>query len=469
MLQYNTMTLFTRDQVLMATRGLLLVSGPLVTFSGISTDTRSLQPGELFIALRGENFNGHAYLQAAKEKGAAGALIEEQVPGIVRRNTAYGDWNVIEVTDTQYALGQLAQAHRRRFRIPVLAITGSTGKTTTKEMTAAILERSRPVLKTPANFNNEIGTPKTLFQLRHEHQALVLEFGMRGRGQIHYLATMARPTVGVITNVDKVHLELLGSLEEIALAKAELLDTLPADGVAVLPSRDACFPLLREHASCRVLTVGEDEESDFWVSKTMLGEDLCARFMLHHAEGAFPVRLAAPGRHLVWNALAAAAASMAVGAQPHEVRDGLAEFVPAGQRMQVHTAPGGFLLVDDSYNANPLAMRATLEFLAEAPGGRKVAVLGDMLELGPGEHDEHREIGRYARELGIDAILAVGERGRHYVVAAGTDRAQWYPDNDAAADAARSLLQPGDIILVKGSHGMHMEEIVSALLTPEEA
>ncbi|MHB9131306.1 MAG: UDP-N-acetylmuramoyl-tripeptide--D-alanyl-D-alanine ligase [Armatimonadota bacterium] len=457
------MAVFSLDQVLTATYGQLLVSGPVPRFTGVSTDTRTLQQGDLFIAIRGERFNGHRYLEEAKAKGATGALVDEVVPGVWRRHLDFGDWCLIEVTDTLYALGQLALYHRRRFKLPVVGITGSAGKTTTKEMTASILEQRWNVLKSQGNFNNEIGLPHTLFGLTREHQAAVLEFGMRGCGQISYLASLALPTIGIITNIGVTHLELLGSQQNIALAKAELLDEMDPCSTVILPKHDDFFPLLCEHAKGAVVTVGEDSSCDVWVSKVLLDEDGCARFTLHHAGEKFPVRLGAPGRHQVWNALAAAAAALTAGASPQDVQQGLAAYQPSVGRMRVVKTAHGFSVIDDTYNANPAAVRATLEFLAEVKGGRKVAILGDMRELGPVERELHRQIGQYAMELGIDALLAVGELGRDYVTGANDPRAQWYPDNATAAQAALSLLQPGDIALVKGSHAMKMDEIVRAL------
>jgi len=457
------MATFTLREMLLATGGQLRLSGPAVEFSGVSTDTRALERGELFVAIRGERFDGHAFLEQAKAKGAAGALVEQAVSGVHRGETRFGEWHIIEVTDTQYALGQLAQHHRRRFRIPVVGVTGSAGKTTTKEMTAAILEQGRKVLKSQGNFNNEIGLPLTLFALDSSHQAAVLEFGMRGRGQIGYLAALARPTVGVITNIGLTHLELLGSQQEIALAKAELLDEMPATATAVLPARDEFYPLLREHAKGPVVTVGDAEGCDYWVSDTALGEGGCARFTLHGPNLAPRIQLSVPGRHQVWNALAAAAAALTAGAKPEEVQAGLAAYQPLKGRMRVVRAPGGFTIIDDTYNANPAAMRATLEFLAQVPGERKMAILGDMLELGLAAAEIHREIGRYAMSLGIDALIAIGELGKEYVAGADDSRARWFPAHASAVAVARAALQSGDVVLVKGSRGMRMELVVERL------
>lgn len=457
------MALLTLEQVLAATSGQLLVSGPAIRFSGVSTDTRTLQPGDLFVAIRGERFNGHEFLDAAKQAGASGALIQEAIPGVRRRVTVPGPWTLIEVTDTLYALGQLARAHRRRFRIPVIGITGSAGKTTTKEMLAAILACNRSVLKSQGNFNNEIGMPLTLLGLDEAHQAAVLEFGMRGRGQIGYLAALALPTVGVITNIGLTHLELLGSPEEIALAKAELLDQMSEKALAILPGDDAFLPLLRDHARGPVITFGLAEGCDVWASDACLGDDGGMRARLHTPSEEIAIQLGAPGRHQLLNGLAAAAAALAVGATADDVRAGLAGYRPTSGRMYTCRALRGFLVVDDTYNANPAAMRATLDFLAEVPGGRKAAILGDMRELGPDARALHREIGRYAEELGIDLLLAVGELGREYVTGAGEVHAHWCDSNAAAAAAALAWLAPGDVVLVKGSRAMQMEEIARAL------
>ena len=272
---------FTLEEVLSATDGQLLLRTLRRDFTGVSTDTRTLQPGDLFFALKGEHHDGHRYLKDAQQKGAAGAVVADVVPGVRRRHTDDGDWILIEVTDTLYALGKLARYNRNRSRIPVIAVTGSVGKTTTKEMTAAILEQYGPVLKSHANYNNEIGLPQTLLQLTSEHTAAVLELGMRGRGQIAYLTSLCRPTVGVITNIGLSHLEYLGTPEEIAQAKAELLDSMSPTATAVLPADDAFFPLLQLHARGPVVTVGNSESCDAWASATLPDDDGCPRFILH--------------------------------------------------------------------------------------------------------------------------------------------------------------------------------------------
>lgn len=456
-------TLFSPHQVLTATRGLALLVGPQPGFTGVATDSRAVQPGDLFVAIPGERVDGHDFLEEARAKGAAGALVQSPVPGVRQRHTTESDWHLIDVTDTVYALGQLARYHRQRFTLPVIGITGSAGKTTTKEMVATILAQDRAVLKSHGNFNTDIGLPLTLFGLSSTHQAAVLEFGMRGRGQIGYLAALAQPTVGVITNIGLSHLELLGSQDEIARAKGELLEEMAATAIAILPRRDDYYARLREQARGAVLTIGEDPGCDCWVSDIMLGENGCARFTLHQGRDRLPIILGTPGRHQVWNALAAAAAALAVGATHGTVQAGLAAYQATTGRMQVLRAPGGYTVIDDTYNANPAAMRATLDFLAEIPGHRKFAVLGDMRELGPGERELHREIGAYALSLNLDGLLALGGLGQDYVPDADS-RAQWFADQASAMTAARAILQAGDVVLVKGSRAMQMERIVAGLM-----
>jgi UDP-N-acetylmuramoyl-tripeptide--D-alanyl-D-alanine ligase len=458
------MPTFLPNEVHAAISGQILLQGPQPAFTGVSTDTRAIQPGDLFFAIRGERFNGHDHLEIARERGAAGAVVCEDVPGVRPRHSVPGPWHLFEVTDTLYAYGQLAHAYRRRFRIPIIGITGSAGKTTTKEMTAAILAQGRTVLKSELNYNNEIGVPRTLFELYETHQAAVLEFGMRGPGQIGYLAGIARPNIGLITNVGLTHVELLGSREAIALAKAELLDVMSPRALALLPAGDPCYPLLREHARGQVMTFGEDPTCDLWTDDLAIDDTGCARMTMHWRDTAIPVALTVPGRHQAWNALAAALAALAAGARPEHVTDGLSSYAPIVGRMQVHRAPGGFTVIDDTYNANPDAMRATLRCLAEMPGRRKVAILGDMLELGAHAEDEHRAIGALAAELGIDAVHAVGELARGYLTDA---RAHWHPDPTAAAAAARDEIEEGDVVLVKGSRSMHMEAAVAALVSSE--
>jgi UDP-N-acetylmuramoyl-tripeptide--D-alanyl-D-alanine ligase len=444
-------------------------------FRGVSTDTRSLAPGALFVALRGERFDGHDFVAEAFTRGAAGALVSTEVD-------AAGP--LVIVPDTLLALGALAAAHRAALSPKVIAITGSTGKTTTKEMIAAILCQGWRTARTPGNYNNEIGVPLALLELDGTYQAAVIELAMRGRGQITQLARMARPQVGVITNVGLSHLELLGSREAIAEAKAELLTDLPEDGAAVLNADDAFFSLLVERSPCRVVSFGQRFDSavaqarapssgalpaspDVAVDEVRVNADGSTEFRLRARWGEHHIALSVGGRHHALNAAAAAAAAIAAGADPAWVAPGLASFAGAEKRSRIVAAPAGFTVIDDSYNAAPDSMRAALELLADLPGNRKIAVLGDMRELGPMAAEWHREVGELAAEMGVTALVTVGELGRFIAAgaragAAGADVME-ASDNAAAAAAVAARAEPGDVVLVKGSRAMAMEEIVERL------
>ncbi len=415
------MAKFTIYNILEAIDGHWLVKGTSDKFTGIATDSRMVKPGDLFVALKGDNFDGHTYLEQAKKSGATGAIICKSIDGVNTRvsEPKDGDWNLIEVVDTVYAYGRIARFHRRKYKIPIIAITGSAGKTTTKELTAKVLLQKYKVLKTEANFNNEIGLPLTLLKLSDEYNAAVVEMGMRGRGQIGYLTAIARPTIGVITNVGMTHMELLGSQEAIAHAKAELLDEMPKSALSILPFDDAYFPMLCEHAKGEIFTFGLHPHSDIKAENVEIMPGGCAAFDLKVNFASVRVNMSVPGRHQVQNALAAAAVGFNSGISLELIAEGLANYYGEKGRMQVFTTIDGYTVVDDTYNANPAAMQATLEFLAECPGNRKIAVIADMRELGGMEKEIHQEIGEFALALGIDEIIATGELGREYVTGAG--------------------------------------------------
>jgi UDP-N-acetylmuramoyl-tripeptide--D-alanyl-D-alanine ligase len=443
--------------------GARLAGGPPPeVFHGVATDTRALTPGALFIALKGERFDGHDFVAEAFRRGAAGALVSREV-------AAPGPQLV--VSDTLAALGKLAASHRKSLPVQVIAVTGSIGKTTVKEMVAAILARGWPTARTPGNYNNEIGVPLALLDLTPAHKAAVVELAMRGRGQIAYLADMAQPRIGLITNVGVSHLELLGSRQAIAEAKAELLAALPPDGAAVLNADDEFFDFLRERSACRVLSFARSADADVRVKHVKLTAEGLIRFELRGWWGEQEVSLAAAGRHHALNAAAAAAAAMAAGAEEAWIAEGLASFEGAEMRSQVARAPGGFTVIDDSYNAAPDSMRVALELLADLPGNRKWAVLGDMKELGPMAAEWHREIGELAASLRLAGLITVGDLGHHVAEGAvgvkpgmGSGHVMEAADNAEAAALMLERVSLGDVVLVKGSRAMKMEEIVRSLL-----
>ena len=427
----------------------------------MSTDSRKVTPGALFVALAGERFDGHDFVAAAIAAGAAGAMVSRLTPEMAAAPC------LLQVEDTLAGLGAMAAAHRRRFDLDVIGITGSTGKTTTKEMTANILERERTVLKTPASYNNEVGVPLTALELNRGHQAAVFELAMRGRGQIRYLAEMIRPTVAIITNIGRSHLELLNTREAIAETKAELLEALPAGGVAVLNADDPYCEFLRDRARGPVITFGLSAGAAVRAERVRTRDEPGVEFTLVGWDFRTPVRLRLPGRHNALDAAAAAAAARALGVSPEAIRDGLMLLSAGADRMQVLQAPGGFAVISDCYNAAPDSMRMALEVLAEMPARRRMAVLGDMRELGPMEVSWHREVGELAAAMDLALLVTRGELGS--VVAEGaasqlSGRVRPAKTNEEAAELIREVARPGDVVLVKGSRAMHLEEVVRRLI-----
>lgn len=430
---------------------------------GVATDTRAMERGALFVALRGERFDGHDFVAEAFRGGAAAALVSREV-------SAPGPQLV--VPDTLEALGALAASHRRSVPAQVIAITGSIGKTTVKEMAAAILSQGWRTARTPGNYNNEIGVPLALLELTSEHRVAVVEMAMRGRGQIAYLAGMAGAGIGVVTNIGVSHLEMLGSRDAIAEAKSELLAALPSDGAAVLNADDEFFDLLRARSGARVISFGQREDADVRADRVRMAEEGRTVFRLRGWWGEQELSLAAAGRHQAVNAAAAAAAAMAAGGRKEWIGSGLARFEGAEMRGQVAEAAGGFTVIDDSYNAAPDSMRVALELLADLPGDRKWAILGDMKELGPLAVEWHREVGELAASVGVTGLITVGELGHHVAAAARvhlpSSAVVEAEDNAEAVSLMRERVSPGDVVLVKGSRAMKMDEIARSLIGSPE-
>ncbi|MDT8901690.1 UDP-N-acetylmuramoyl-tripeptide--D-alanyl-D-alanine ligase [Anaeroselena agilis] len=447
---------FTVSQILEATGGTLVGAVHRQTFGGVSTDTRTIKRGDLFIALKGDNFDGHDFILRAVENGAAGVIVSGRETYVPEKTTA------ILVPDTLAALQDLARYHRRRFDIPVVGITGSNGKTTTKDMTAAVLSGRLRVLKTQANYNNDIGLPQTLLGLDAGHQAAVVEMGMRARGEISRLAAVAAPTVAVITNVGETHVEVLGSVENIAAAKGELVEALAADGVAIL---NADLPLVRAmqaKTAARVVLYGLGPEAGVRAENIVAGERATA-FDCVHPGGHFSVTVPAVGKHNIYNALAAIAVGLELGLSPDEINAGLATFQASAMRLAIETL-GPYTVINDAYNASPLSMQAAVETLGTVARGRKVAVLGDMLELGELAAAAHSQVGEQLADNGVEVVVTVGEQARHIAAAAlagGVKVAVACEGHGEAAEALRKLLRPGDTVLVKGSRGMKMEKMLS--------
>lgn len=433
--------------------------GPEPTeFRAIVTDSRKVREGDLFIALAGETFDGHDFVDAALKAGAAGVMVSRDVP-------AAAEHVVLQVPDTLLAYGDLGRAWRRRYDPLVVGITGSTGKSSTKQIVATVLRERFETLASEGSFNNEVGLPATLLQLERRHEAVVLELAMRGEGQIDYLARIAEPSIGVITNIGVSHLELLGSREAVARAKGELLDHLGADGTAVLNADDPYLPSQASRHGGRTIWYGFARQAEVRAEEVELQGLSGSRFRLATPRGAALVRLPLPGRHMVSNALAAAAVGVAVGLSVKQIAAGLEACRTLPLRLEVVQLDRGATVINDSYNAAPDSVRAALQVLASEPTrGRRIACLGDMLELGQTSATEHLRIGHEAAEA-ADLVIAVGELGAGIGVGARDAGAEvrTVADADAAGTLLAELLREGDLVLLKASRAVGLDRALATL------
>jgi len=423
-------------------------------FTSVCSDSRQVRPGCLFVALLGERFDGHAFVADAVRNGASVALVEQPVDAAVAQ---------VIVPNSRRALGLAAAAWRARFRLPLIAVTGSNGKTTVTQMLAGILARAfGPTrrLATRGNLNNDIGLPLMLFELAAGHKAAVLELGMNHPGEIAYLAQLAQPTVALVNNAQREHQEFLGSVEATARENGAAIAALPPEGIAVFPADDPCAPIWRNLAGTRRI-IDFAQAADATVTAEHELQDSGARLEIVTPAGLIRTRLAVPGLHNVHNALAACAAALAVDVPPGAIAAGLAMFTAVdGRGVQSRTA-GGAALIDDSYNANPDSVRAAIDLLAGA-GRPRILVLGDMGEVGSRGAEYHREVGAYAKSRGIDVLLGTGPAMRDACAAFGAG-AEHFDDVEALRERAQELAQPGATLLVKGSRFMRMERVVAAL------
>ncbi len=419
-------------------------------FTGVSTDTRQLQPGALFFALQGPNFDGHGFIETARAQGAIAAAVAHPCESALPQ---------IEVADTRLALGSLSAHWRQQFTLPVVGITGSNGKTTVRAMTAAILSQCGDTLATQGNLNNDIGLPLTLARLAADHRFAVLEMGANHPGEIDYLAGLAQPTIAIVTNAGPAHLEGFGDLQGVARAKGELFARLGKDGVAVINADDTFAPLWRKLAAhCRIVEFGLQGAD---VTADWQGDASGSDVQLHTAAGNIELRLALPGRHNVMNALAASAAALAAGAGLDAVKAGLETLSQVAGRFNVHSLPGDITLIDDTYNANPESLQVALDVLALAPGDSWL-VLGDMGELGADAAALHSAAGRNAREAGVSRLYGLGELAQLAVKAFDGPGGAYASMDELLAVLQRQLSGPLHI-LVKGSRRMRMERVVAAL------
>ncbi|MEE8876564.1 UDP-N-acetylmuramoyl-tripeptide--D-alanyl-D-alanine ligase [Pseudomonas helleri] len=423
-------------------------------FSGVSIDSRAIGQGQLFIALTGPRFDGHDYLNDVAAKGAVAALVEREVPESALPQ--------LVVADTRVALGQLGALNRAGYDKPVAAITGSSGKTTVKEMLACILRTRGPVLATKGNLNNDLGVPLTLLELTREHTSAVIELGASRIGEIAYTVAMTKPHVAVLNNAGTAHVGEFGGPDKIVEAKGEIIEGLAADGIAVLNLDDKAFAIWHARAAGRkVLSFSlKNPEADFYASDLSLDARGCPRFTLHSPQGIEPVQINLLGTHNVANALAAAAAAHALGVSLFGIKTGLEAVQPVKGRAVAQVTSTGLRIIDDTYNANPTSMCAAVDILA-AFSGRTVLVLGDIGELGEWAEQGHREVGAYAADK-VSALYAVGPLMAHAVAAFG-HQARHFANQADLITALRTEHEKNTTILIKGSRSAAMENVVAAL------
>ncbi len=432
---------------------------PRKGFAGVCTDSRNVRPGELFVALRGESFDGNAFVREAFRRGAAAAVVDSP-----RGRRSAGSKAVVVVKDAVKALGSIARIYRSKFRVPVVAVAGSNGKTTTKEMIAKVLGKKFNVLSTEGNQNNHIGVPMTLLRLRPGHGAAVVEMGTNHFGEVRYLAETARPTHGVITNIGREHLQFFRTLSGVAKAEGELFDYLAGSGgTAFVNADDARVARLAARNATTVPYGFSGNGRTVRATGLSMTRDGLPKFTVTRRGGKpFAVKLSVPGRHTASNALAAAAIGIAFGVSAAGIRSALAGFRPVGKRMET-VKRRGVTILNDTYNANPESVISALDTLALFKGrGRRIVVLGDMLEMGRNARREHALVGAAIGKHGFADVLTFGPLARHYVGAGRPGK--HYADKRRLATELCRMTRPGDVVLVKGSRGMKMEEIVASLV-----
>ena len=475
------MASFTIEEVLKVTGGKLLSGELRQRARRLRTDSRELQWGDLFFALKGPYFDGHQFVSQAIKNGAIGAVVETSPPQDLIRNL--NRWNrrrnkppsiYIKVGDALMAFQELARYHRQRFDIPVIAITGSNGKTTTKEMVTSILKAQWRVLSTKGNFNNKIGLPHTLLRLHKGHEMAVIEMGVDAEGQTTRLCQIAQPTIGVMTNIGPDHLEFFGSIEGSARAKAELLAELPSDGTVVLNADDGYYPWLQPQVRCNQLAFGLSRKAQVRGSQVRpLGSRTHFQVSFPTLKRSKSASIRTQGIHNVSNALAAMAVGYTVGMSAHTMMKGLEQFRPAAMRSQI-LKRRGITIIQDCYNANPASMKAAIDLLMEMgteAGTGTFAVLGDMLELGKHSKQLHREVGEWAVAKNVSCLIACGALGKEMAKGAqstGRHSTKVFevPTVEEASSLLRGMIGRGDVLLIKGSRGMTMEKILDEGLKP---
>lgn len=452
------------DFIIAATGGKLLSGSAAALISGVSTDSRTIKPGELFVALSGERFDGHDFVPDLISKRVTAVLIARS-DGI----SAASDTVVILVEDTLKALQNLAAAYRQTFTMPMVAVTGSVGKTTTKDMLAACLAKSFNTLKTEGNYNNEIGLPLTLLKLDEKHQAAVVEIGMRSAGEIRELSSLLQPSYAIITNVEPVHLETMGSLINIARAKCEVLEFIDQDGFALVNGDNELLLSTASDYSARIYTFGYQPHNDIQILAVENdGSKIKVDLRLFAYQDSFYLPL--PANKLAANLAAAAGMAFLMGVNRQEIKAALAGFKAGDKRMNFIPLRAGGVVVDDTYNANPLSMMAALEACREMKQGRNiVAVLGDMLELGVYEKEGHMQVGHQAAQMDLDLLITIGERARYYKEGAieqgmSPEKIHHFNRQPEALKWLRENIGPADLVLFKASRGQEFDKLLAAWL-----
>lgn len=446
-------------EIVNATKGIVVRGDNATEFSGVSTDSRKINKGDLFIPIKGDNFDGHDFIHNAIEAGAAGYITHKDI-------TTSEPIAAIKVKDTLEAMQNIALYYRNKFNVKMVAVTGSVGKTSTKDMIASVLGQKYNVLSTAGNFNNQIGLPLTLFNIDKTHEVVVTEMGMNSLGEIETLSKIACPDIAIITNIGIAHIEKLGSRQNILKAKMEIVQGLKPDGVLILNGDDALLSGLKNFVKVKVKYYGTEQDADVHAGNIRIESEEVLRFDVLTKSGEHTFSLPAPGRHNVYNALSAIAVGLELDVEPEDIKNGLKCYTQANMRMNIYSTDNGIKIIDDTYNANPQSMEAAINVLSEMKNySRKIAVLGDMLELGNWSNNAHRGIGRLLTLKGIDYIITLGENARN--IANGAVEAGISEDNVVMFDDAEDIntflgnfIKNGDIILVKGSRAMKMERIV---------
>lgn len=457
----------TAEDILAPAGGTLVGGSEKTVFSGVSTDSRDISSGNLFWVLKGERHDGHDYVRGALEKGAGGVVLEDTARAGIPQG---GRAAVIRVPDTLKALGDLAHWWRKHRDIPIAAVTGSVGKTTTKEIAATILELGAPTLKNKGNFNNLIGLPLTLLSMDEGHRRAVLEMGMNRPGEIARLTDIADPDIGLITNVVMAHLEGLGDMDGIARAKAELVERISHEAVVLLNGDDGRLMKAAGSFGKKIQTFGMEGKRDFLASNVRNMGRKGTAFELHYGGKVLSLRLRVPGLQYIPNALAACALALSLGEDPENLVLGLERFRGFKGRFMPVSLSGGVTLLDDTYNANPTSLRAALSSLRDLSGGegRIIAGLGEMLELGEKTETAHREAGEMAAEFGVYHLVALGDHARDMILGAvdrglPAERAEKVESREEMAARLMDIMKEGDLILVKGSRGMALERVVDLM------